>query len=336
MFLLLPCVHYVQVATFAILFIMLKVSSSLPDIAVLRGGSKHFKQSLQDGGEVLSSLKKIGYNPIDVLVEKDGNWTQAGAPTDPHIIFTKSHTIVDTTKQEGEKYHDLAKRMGIHLHFTASHAVPLDRESVYRLLRQQNIKVPNTFVIRAASPLKGEIFRTLWTKYHTPLLVRPIKRHQEFPSRIVKMFTELETVVRDYHEKGIDIHVLTYRGKVPVTSLAVLPNFRGEEVYTPLWVDVFPENGELPHSESHMRPHLQAPDFRKEHMKDIATKVYKALGVETPVCVDFINHNNEQVVVNVDLSPSLRRDSRFMKSLATTGVDVGQYIHGCIHNDLER
>jgi D-alanine-D-alanine ligase-like ATP-grasp enzyme len=315
---------------------MLKVSSSLPDVAILRGGHKHFKQSLQDGGEVLSSLKKIGYDPVDVLIEKDGTWTQAGAPTDPHSIFTKSHTIIDTTKLESERYHDLAKRMGIHLHFTASHEVPLDRESVYRLLRQQNIKVPSTFVIRSTAPLNGEVFRSIWTKYHTPLLVRPLKRRAEFPSRVVKMFAELEAVIRDYHEKGVDLHVLTYRGKIPVSSLAVLHDFRGEETYTPLWVDVFPEDNGLPHGESQMRPHLQAPDFRKEHMKDVATKVYKALGVKTPVCIDFINHNDEQVVVNVDFSPSLRKDSRFMKSLATTGVDVGQYIHGCIHNELER
>ncbi len=314
---------------------MLRVSSSLPDIAILRGGHKHFKQSLQDGGDVLASLKRIGYDPVDVLIEKDGNWTSAGAPTDAHSIFTRAHTIVDTTKLSGEKYHDLAKRMGVKLHFTASHDIPLDRESVYRLLRQQNIKVPDTYIIRSTAPLKDSIFRELWTTYHTPLLIRPVRRHHELPSRIVKIFTELESVVREYHEKGVDIHILTHKPKLPVTSVAVLPHFRGEDVYIPLWVDTFPEDGELPHGESQMRPHLQAPDFRKEHVKEFATKVYKALGVKTPVCIDFINHNNEQVVVNVDLNPSLRKESRFMQSLATTGVDVGQYIHGCIHNDIK-
>lgn len=314
---------------------MLKVSSSLPDIAILRGGSKHFRQSLEDGGEILTSLKKIGYDPIDVLIEKDGNWTHAGAPTDPHHIFTRSHTVVDTTKLEGEKYHDLAKRMGVHLHFSATHDVPLDREAIYRILRQQEIKVPNTFVIRSSQPLKGEVFRTLWTTFHTPLLIRPMRRHHELPSRIVKIFTELESIIREYHEKGVDVHILTHRPKLPVTSVAVLPNFRGEEIYIPLWVDVFPEDNNLPDGASQMRPHLQAPDFRKDHIKDMATKVYRALGVKTPMCIDFINHNSNQVVVNVGLNPSLRKDGRFMKSLSTTGVDIGQYIHGCIHNDIK-
>ena len=315
---------------------MLKVSSSLPDIAILRGGHKHFKQSLQDGGEILASLKKIGYQPLDILIEKDGKWNASGTPTDPHSVFSRAHTIVDTTTLEGEKYQDLAKKMGVHIHFSRSHEMPVDRESVYRMLRQQSIKVPSTFVVRASAPLKDELFRTLWTTYHTPLLVRPITRNEGFPSRLVRVFTDLEGVVRSYHEAGVDVHILTYKTKLPVTSIAVLPHFRNEEVYVPLWVDSFPEGDELPNSETQMRPHLQAPEYKKEHIKHLATSVYKAIGIRTPMCIDFITHNNNHIVVNVDLTPSLKKEGRFMKSLLTTGVDIGQYIHGCIHNDLKQ
>lgn len=315
---------------------MLKVSTSLPDIAVLRGGHKYFKQSLLDGGEVLTSLKKIGYDPVDVLVEKDGNWTSSGAPVDAHTVFTRSHTIVDTTKLENESYHALAKKMGVNLHFTAAQEIPLDREAVYRLLRQHSIKVPKTYVVRAKAPLNPQIFRELWTTYHTPLLIRPVKRHHEIPSRIVKLFTDLESAIGEYHEQGIDVHILTHKPKSHITSVAVLPHFRGEEAYVPLWVDVFPEDGLLPNTSSQMRPHLQAPDYRKEHVKQFVQKVYKALGVNVPVCIDFIVHNKEEVVVNVDLTPSMRKESRFMQSLATTGVDIGHYIHGCIQNDIKR
>ena len=313
---------------------MLKVSHSLPDIAVLRGGKKDYKHSLTEGGEVLASLTKIGYEPVDVLVGKDGEWTAKGFPTDAHKIFTQAHTIVDTTRMRGEQYQKLAKKMHIPLIFSEEDDVHLDREDLYRILRQQDIKVPDTFVVRANAPLKNEMFRDLWTRFHTPLLVRPLLRHQEIPSKIVRRFPELESTIRDYREKGIDTHVLTYR-KYHTTSIAALPNFRDEEVYTPMWVDTFPEDGNLPGAESTVRPHLQAPDFRKENMHAITRKIYKALGLTKPACIDFINHNNEYIVVNVDLNPSLRKDSRFMQSLSTTGVDAGHYVHECIKNDLE-
>lgn len=312
----------------------MKVSHSLPDIAVLRGGTKNFKQSLQEGAEVLASLTKIGYEPVDVLIGKDGEWTSHGAPTDAHKVFTKSHTVVDTTRMKGEEYQKLAKKMQITLIFSEDEMMTLNREDLYRILRQQQIKVPDTFVVRAHAPLKNELFRDLWTRFHTPLLVRPLHRDAPQPSKIVRMFHDLESTIRDYHEKGIDMHILTYR-KLHTTSMAVLPNFRKQKVYVPMWVDTFPEEGQLPNKEARIQPHLQAPEFRKEHMRTLATKVYKALGLTTPACIDFIQHNNEYIVVNIDLNPSLNKNGRFMQSLNTTGVDAGHYIHECIKNDNE-
>ncbi len=314
---------------------MLKVSNSLPDIAVLRGGNKNFKQSLMEGAEVLSSLTKIGYEPLDVLIEKDGSWTSRGFPTDAHAIYAKAHTIIDTTRMKGEAYQALAKKMKIPLIFSQEEEMSLNREDLYRILRQQDIKVPDTVVIRSGAPLDNQIFRDIWLRFHTPLLIRPIHKDNEAPSKVVTMFHDFEKTVRDYHERGIDIHILTYR-KYHTTSIAVLPHFRQEEVYTPLWVDSFTEDNRLPNKESRISPHLQAPDFRRENMKSLATKVYNALGLTTPTCIDFIYHNNDYIVVNVDLNPSLRKDGRFMQSLATTGVDAGHYIHEYIKHEAKR
>ena len=311
---------------------MIKASHSLSDIAVLRGGNKNFTVSLKEGAEVLSSLTKIGYEPVDVLIGKDGEWTSHGAPTDAHKVYTKAHTIVDTTRMHKEEYQALAKRMQIPLIFSEDQSMTLNREDLYRILRQQDIKVPDTFVVRAHTPLKDGIFRDLWTRFHTPLLVRPLHKEALVPSKIARTFHDLEHTLRDYHTHGIDVHVLTYR-KLHTTSMAILPNFRNQKVYIPMWVDTFPEDGELPNKEVRMQPHLQAPEFRKENMRAVATKVYNALGLTTPACIDLINHNNEYIIVNIDLNPSLRKDGRFMQSLITTGVDTGQYIHECIKKD---
>ena len=251
---------------------MIKVSSSLPDIAVLRGGEKYFKQSLSDGGEVLQSLSKIGYQPLDVLIGKDGEWTVHGKPTDAHNIFSRAHTIVDTTRTRDEKYHMLAKRMGIPLLFSRGNEMVMDREDMYRILRQQGIRTPDTAVIRAKQPLKNNTLRDIWSKHHTPLMVRPLVREDEAPSKLIKLFSDLEEIVRDYHKRGIDVHVFTY-SKVPTSSVAVLPNFRGERLYTPVWVETFSSIDGIPDSISPMRAYMNAPDWRIEQVKEFATKV---------------------------------------------------------------
>lgn len=313
---------------------MLQVSKSLSEIAVLRGGKKDFQNSLKEGLEVLQSLTKLGYHPLDVLIDGEGAWTSKGKPTDAHEIFTKAHTVVDTTRGKGEAYQVLAKKMNIPLLFSQSNDVHMDREDMYRILRQQGVKVPDTFVVRAATPLKDSLFRDLWTKYHTPLMVRPLKKTDGAPSRLIKLFSDLEKTIREYHAKGIDTHVLTYK-KAPTLSVALLPKFRNQKVYTPLWVETFNVQNELPHKESVVRPHLQAPQTNKDKMKDLAHKVYKALDLTGPATVDVIHYNNEHIVVNVDTAPSLRKDGRFMQALETTGVDAGHYIHSRIQDDIQ-
>jgi D-alanine-D-alanine ligase-like ATP-grasp enzyme len=314
---------------------MLKASKSLSEIAVLRGGKRDFKLSLQEGVEILQSLTKIGYHPLDVLIDSEGNWTSKGKPTDAYEIFTKAHTIVDTTRDKGEKYHELAKKMKISLLFSQANDVHLDREDMYRILRQQGVKVPDTVVVRAAAPLKDSLFRDLWTRYHTPLMVRPLKRSDNAPSRLIKLFSDLEATIREYHSRGIDTHILTYR-KAPTLSIALLPNFRGQKLYTPLWVETFNVNNEIPHKESIIRPHMQAPQVKKDQMKALAMRVYQALDLSGPATVDVISYKNEHIVVNVDTSPSLRKDGRFLQALETTGIDAGHYVHSRIQDELQR
>jgi D-alanine-D-alanine ligase-like ATP-grasp enzyme len=313
---------------------MIQVARGMPDIAVLRGGGKSFKTSLFEGAEVLGSLKKIGYQPLDVLISTEGAWTVGGMPTDAHTIFTRAHTVIDTTRTKGERYHDLAKRMGVILLFSNAHDMTLDREDVYRLLRQQDIKVPDTVTVRANAPLKDSLFRELWLTHHTPLMIRPLVRRDDAPSRLIKLFSDLENTIREYHNRGIDTHILTYK-KAPTSSIAVLPNFRGERLYTPLWVETFASVADLPNSNSRMRVHTSAPEFRKNQIKDFITNVYDALGLSGPACIDIIPSGDGYMVVNVDTNPSLRKDSRFMQSLDSTGTNIGQYIHSQIRSDLE-
>jgi hypothetical protein len=312
-----------------------KKGYSLPDVAVLRGGDRDFKRSLQEGGEILASLTNLGYTPLDVLISKDGEWSLGGRKTDAHYIYTRAHTVVDTTRMHNKSYHILAKKMGVTLVLSEGDSISMSREDMYRLLRQKDIKVPDTVVIRSTSPFEPAVLRTIWNKLHTPLLLRPLMRNEKMGSKIVSSFKDLEESVYGYHSSGVDIHVLTYR-RAPTSSVAVIPHFRGEELYTPLWVETFSGIKELPNANSKIRAYTNVPQFRKDQMRELAKEIYHALGVSVPVVIDVVPQKFDYVVVNVELSPSLRKEGRFMQSLLTTGIDAGQYIHSYIQNELKR
>lgn len=314
---------------------MKRKRSSLSEIAVLRGGNINFKNSLKEGAEVLTSLSRLGYTPLDVLIDKEGVWTLGGMSTDAHAIYTRAHTIIDTTHMKKGAYQILARKLGTPIMFSNSIEHVYNREDMYRILRLQDINVPNTFTIRASEPLHGEIFRYIWTTYHTPILVRPLEKEKEIGSTLATSFRELEIAIRQYHGLGIDVHTMTYR-KAPTTSVAVLPNFRGEALYVPLWIESFAKNGGIPTAEAVMKVYRQAPEYRKEQLRDIVYRVYDALNIDGPTCIDLILHNDDFIVVNIDTTPSLRKDGRFMQSLSSTGVDIGQYIHMTIDEEFKR
>ena len=54
----------------------------------------------------------------NVIIGKDGSWTARGYPTDAHDVYSKAHTIIDTTRMEGKPYQQLAKKMHISLIFS--------------------------------------------------------------------------------------------------------------------------------------------------------------------------------------------------------------------------
>lgn len=313
---------------------MINVSRSLPDIAVIRGGQIEFGKSLLEGSEMLSSLKKIGYKPLDVLVDKEGAWTANGVPTNAHDVFSRSHTVVDVTRMHSAPHHDLAKKMGVHLFFSRGNQVHTDRENLYRLLRMQNVQVPDTLVVRAKAPLEAGLFRDVWSRYHTPLMVRPLVKQEGVTSKLITMYSDLEDTIRDMHSRGIDIHILTYK-KVPTTSIAVLPNFRGEKLYLPLWVETFSGIREIPQDTSSTRIHFNAPDYRRKQIEEIVQQVYEAAGLAGPAVIDIIPQKNGYMIVNIDERPSLTKESRFIQSLSSTGVDLGQYIHSQVMNDYD-
>ena len=301
--------------------------ANLPKVAVLRGGNVKRETSLSEGALLLSSLSKIGYEPYDVLIEEDGTWVHRGIPTDPHAVFTRVDGYVDTTRTNKEIYHDLASRMGIP-DVLRGHELPHDEDSetTFRILRQAGIAVPETAVIRARGAVVDEHLYDLWRTMHTPLLVRSLSPQRSESAKLVRSLKTLRDTINSFLEKQEDVHILTYTD-VPTYSIAVLPAYRGEPYYTPFPVFTKGTKGEVPHGASNLYGYTDGSPEDRMHIASLAQEVAKALSVATPVTVDIIKDKDVYKVVRVDVAPSLRPEGRFLSSLATTGVDIGHYIH---------
>lgn len=302
------------------------------NIAVIRGGNALGAQSMKEGQDILKSLSAIGYSPLDIVVDKKGEWTMKGVPTDAHYIFTIAESVVDTTHDKNAPWRELAKKMWIPLLLSQDDSVTLDREDMYRLFRQKGLPTPKTYVVRAKTETPKETFRELWQTFHTPLMVRPLVKDNEHESVLVRQYTELEKVLAQYHQDDLDVHIFTYK-PTRTLSISVLPNFRGKKLYTPLAVETFAPVTALPRKEHPMRAFFQAGKEENEFIRKSALDAYKALDLKGHASIDMIPYKDSYMVINVDPRPSLSKDGRFSQSLATTGVDLGQYIHSVVSRE---
>lgn len=301
-------------------------------IAVIRGGKLHGAESLKDGQEILKSLTAIGYTPLDIVVDKEGSWTLKGVPTDAHYVFTITDSVVDTTHDKNASWRELAKKMWIPLLLSHDDEVTLSREDMYRIFRQKGLPTPKTFVVRANSETPKEAFRELWQTYHTPLIVRPLHKESGRESVLVRQYTELEKVLADYHKDNVDVHLFTYK-PTRTLSIAALPHFRGQKLYTALPIETFAPVTALPRKEHPMRAVFQAGEKENETIRRAAEEAYKTLDLKGHAQIDMIPYKDGYMVINVDTRPSFSKDGRFSQSLATTGVDLGQYIHSLVSYD---
>jgi hypothetical protein len=85
--------------------------------------------------------------------------------------------------------------------------------------------------------------------------------------------------------------------------------------------------GEVPHRASKLYSYTDGSPEDRIRIASLAQEVAKNISITTPITVDIIKDKDTYKVVRVDVAPSLRPEGRFLSSLATTGVDIGHYIH---------
>lgn len=302
------------------------IRKKAPKIAVLRGGANRHKESIASGYGVLDSLTRVEVPTVDVYIDEKGVWHTRGIESDAHKVFVQVDGYVDATEDAyAEKIHGgLAERLGIYKVLSHQKTLNLDREAVYRLLRQGGVRVPETEVIRVEYGVPLKTLQEVWRSLHTPYIVRPVSYATEHQSVFVSSFEHFREVAREFAEAHVDFHVVPYRNTQTI-STALLPSYRGERIYIPLSVTTLIAHREVPHKDSKIMLY-RSNDNDVDELHALLRKTYEILGLNGPALIDVIKTKVGYVVVEVKMQPSLRSEGRFMQSLATTGVELGHYI----------
>ncbi len=297
--------------------------STRPIILVLRGGSKDHALSIQTGANIVGSLPLYGADAIDVYIDQAGAWYKNGLLVDPLHTFAHVDAYIDTVSQYShEKYHVLAEKLGVErLLHSKEFPFSLDREMMFRVLSQHKILVPETAFFRKGEEVTPLATKEVFTRMLAPYLIRTV--HGLQPGIVAHTHKELasalETLLAHDH-----VHVMHYRD-AKTRSIVAIPDYRGEELYMTLPLEVQIRKYEKPTKEHRLLPLTYLPTEEKKSITDFAKNIYESLLPSSVFLIDFITTRRGHMVTGLTTAPNILNGGRFLESLATTGTDAAHY-----------
>ncbi|MDD5721500.1 MAG: hypothetical protein PHT16_03605 [Candidatus Pacebacteria bacterium] len=266
-------------------------------VGVLRGGSgKHYKSSLQKGGEIISHIyERLGkkYKVMDILVDKDYVWHLGGLPINTSDLINKIDVVWNTTHPSFSNILD-------------SLAIPNAGNKDYLLekLKQFGVQMPRSVI----SPKSA---REVFGKFGAPWIV---KSSNEI--RIVKTFDELSKIINDSDDVIVEEFIL---GKI--ASLHSVPGFRGQEIY------IFPLGNSFGSFSDAEKERLNA--LVKDLHKNIGGGHYLKMDF-------VLNSKSKIYLLQITGIPDLKPDSHFSQVCGYVGAEPHTVIEHILERALER
>jgi len=299
-------------------------------IGVIRGGiGSQYENSLKTGENILSHLRheKLSdkYKPIDILIDKNGDWHMNGLVVSFEKIFHGVDVIFNALHGDSARqnnFHQIFDQWKIP--YTGSGAFVsavvnnkiLSKEHLYKL----GVNIPKHILIpvfqkdfdgpKETYPMQKaeEIIR----KLPPPYLVRPLDSKTSMGTHVCKTLIDLTHAIKDGVDHNTSLLIEEFiEGKK--ASVGVVANFRNQKIYT------FPPEGDLSKTEKNEIEKLAKTihsHFNLDHYSESSFMVKK-----------FIQKKPSEIyITSVRHLPDLSKDSTMVKYLESVGSNMHEFI----------
>ncbi len=311
-------------------------------VGVLRGGpSSEYEVSLNTGKSVLNELAEHPeYTPVDVFVDKAGNWHLYGAPLDPAELH--SHVDVVFNAMHGEYGEDGRVQQileSLRMPYTGSGVIP-SALAMHKARAKEHFKregIPTaasaTFSIELDT---DETLREIFRSVPGPYIVKPLNGGSSVGVRLANSYPELHEAVYDvtitYPEVLIERVV---KGKE--ATCGVIDDFRGEKYYALLPVEIIPPDAssffDYDAKYGGGTQEICPGRFSREEtrmIQEYAKKAHRTLGMRDYSRSDFIVTPKRVYILETNSLPGLTSESLLPKSLRAVGSSVIEFLHHTI------
>ena len=305
-------------------------------VGVLRGGiSEEYDVSLKTGGAVLAGLNPGHYEPIDMLVTKDGNWHYRGLPIKPADLVSEVDVVFNCLHgkygEDGQVSQLLTDLQIPYIGSTAKpSAIAFAKDQGYNLARAAGVKTPFGYVINSEYGEGENLAPKIFSKLAPPWLVKPNNSGSSFGVTFVRYLKDLGAAI-DEALRFSDTVIIEEYIKGQEVTIGVIDNFRNEPHYTTLPVGLR-RKGQY---EVYDYDKKYNPDFildtpakllpaEKEAVKLAAQKLHQTFDLKSLARFDFIISPRGLYFLEVNTLPALDPNSTFIQGAEATGIKSGE------------
>ncbi|HEY4496482.1 MAG TPA: D-alanine--D-alanine ligase [Candidatus Paceibacterota bacterium] len=318
-------------------------------VGVLRGGpSSEYEVSLKTGASVLKNLNRERYEPRDILIAKDGAWHMDGFRRGEDYILHRVDVVFNALHGE---YGEDGKVQRIMEHFGASFtgslslpsAIAMNKVMTKNNVAGASVRLPRHIVIENSDENLERKIIDAWKTFTQPSVVKPMALGSSVGVGIARDFPTFRSLIINALEKSDAAMVEEYiQGRE--ATCGVVENFRGEEIYQLLPVEIIPppekDFFDYQAKYSGISREICPGNFSAKEKKEIqqaAALVHQTLGLGHYSRSDFIVSPKRGIYfLEVNTLPGLTSESLLPKSLAAIGCSLPDFLEHLITLALSR
>ncbi len=316
-------------------------------VAVLRGGfSDEYKASLWTGAAVLEHIDRQSFEPIDIIITKNGEWLVEGIVRLPEqilhsvdVVFNALHGMYgeDGTVQR------LLDRYAVPYTGSRSLAsgIAMNKNTTKQCLRNTDIKMPESVHVTRES--RNDIGRTVQKIIDTfgpQYIIKPVNSGSSVGTMSVRNPLLLHQALTDalsrYDEVLVEAKI---QGRE--ATCGVIERYRDKDMYTlpPIEIVLPPDtdffSNELKYS-GEAREYCPSRFNRetKAELEHLASQVHTTLNLSQYSRADFIVADDGVYFLEINSLPGLTTESLFPKALEAVGASFTDFITHTLYDAM--
>lgn len=288
---------------------------SLVRVGVLRGGpSSEYEVSLKTGHSVLNSLPAHKYQPLDILITKDGVWHMAGLPITPveasrrvDVFFNALHGEYG---EDGVVQRLLDKML---VPYTGSgafaSAMAMQKHQAKTYFKRHGVKTP-LHVLATFGEDPSAKAREVFTKIGPPWIVKPADRGSAIGIFNVRLLGDLPGAIEQAFDYSPNIIIEEFIKGIGATC-GVVENWHDQSHYA--FAPVGFEGANF-------------SDTETAKLKQLAVLAHRALDLKHYSEADFIVSTRGIYLLEVNTLPGLTDQSLMPQALSAEGVAYSDFL----------